>query len=80
MREIETFYWNRLTLNSGYIFFDDLDRAKSMKKMLNDRNFRHQSYVVKEETTYYGFKIYGIKRCFLKFMRLLKEVLECEKE
>ena len=66
MREIETFYWNRLTLNSGYIFFDDIKKANKTRKMLTDHNFRHQTYVVKGETTYYGFKIYGIKRCFLK--------------
>ena len=80
MREIETFYWNRSTLNSGYIFFDDAKRAGRTKKMLTEHNFRFQAYITKGETNYYGFKIYGIKRCFLKFIRLLKEVLVCEKE
>lgn len=77
MWEIETFYWNRSTLNSGYIFFDDMKKANKARKMLLNHNFRHQSYIIKGKTNYYGFKIYGIKRCFLKFMTLLKEVLEC---
>lgn len=76
MREIEIFYWNRSTLNSGYIFFDDSKRANRARKMLTDHNFRHQTYIIKGNTNYYGFKIYGIKKCFLKFMKLLKEVLE----
>lgn len=77
MREIEKFYWNKSTLNSGYIFFDDSKKANKTRKMLLKHNFRHQTYISKEDTNcYYGFKIYGIKRCFLKFMKLLKEVLD----
>lgn len=75
MREIETFYWNRLTLNSGYIFFDNVYKANKTKEMLEKHHFRYQTYIIKGKPNYYGFKIYGIKKCFLKFMGLLKEVL-----
>lgn len=77
MNEIETLYLNRITLNTAYIFFDDIKKAKDCEDSLIDGHFRYLTYINKhKDVVYYGFKIYGIKRRIIELATMFKGVID----
>ena len=77
MRELNKLHINRLTMNSGYIFVEDIDRAKSLKKVFDDMKIEYVTFVIKGRYFHiFGFKPYRIKRRFFEVCKAIGEVVE----
>ena len=75
MIEIEALYSSR-TLNSAYIFFDDVKKFNKMRDKLIPLFVRHSFILVKcNGQIYYGIKMFRMKRQFLEICKVMKEVL-----
>ena len=69
---------NKLTLNSGDIIFDNPKTAKKFKDSITQLHICYNIMIIKKEGhTYYGFRIFRMKKQFLKLCVVLKEVLTC---
>lgn len=77
MKEIETLYLNKITLNTAYIFFDNVEKVKDYENTLKSSRFHYTKYVVKKhyKTTVYGFKIFGIRRRIVELATIMKGVI-----
>lgn len=78
MNEFETLYLNKITLNTAYIFFDDLKKAKDYQDILDSAKFHYTKYIVKRHynVTVFGFKIFGIKRRIIELATIVKGVID----
>lgn len=77
MNQLDAFYCDKKTLNSGYIFFDDSKKATTFINKLSSKHIRYSKYVVcADGNTYFGFHVFGIADRFFDFCKVLKEVLE----
>ena len=75
MREYNTIYWNRKTLNTAYIFLVDHKKVKEITKLLEQLNMGYTIYLDKhDDVKVYAIKMFRIKRDFLKLVTGLKEV------
>jgi len=76
MNELETFYWDKRGLNTGYIFFDDHKKMLKMVDVLGQLNIGYMHYVlIIKGNTYYGFKMWGIRKRSFDLIRSIKEVI-----
>lgn len=74
--KVNEFVINKNTLNSGYIFFEDVTLASKFNNLISKQNIEHTIYVdKKDDHIVYGFKLFRIRNKFLDLCRILKEVV-----
>ena len=78
MKELETLYLNKTTLNTAYIFFDDTKKVKDYENTLKSSHFHYTKYIIKKHytSTIFGFKIFGIKRRIIELATIVKGVID----
>lgn len=78
MKELEKLYLNKTTLNTAYIFFDDVKKVKDYEHILKDAHFHYTKYIVKGQYTsiIFGFKIFGMKRRIIELATIVKGVID----
>lgn len=65
------------SLNKGYIFFSDKEKAKKWIKILKRYRVSYVNFVIIfNKTKYYGVRMFRMKQQFLDLCGKLKEVLE----
>lgn len=75
MTELNCFIVNK-SLNNGYIYFDSSKKAKECREILKKNNVRFVTYVVTNgENSYYGFRVFRMKRQILELCEDLISVL-----
>lgn len=80
MRDLNTFYIDKRTLNSGSILVNDAKMAKKIKDVLEQLNISHSVIIVKSsENFYYELQMFRIKRKFFELVSLIKGEFECLK-
>lgn len=73
---LEALYWDRRTFNCGYIFFDDIKKAKKMKKLLEKLNIKNVTFIITMDgNKYYGFKLLHIRRKIMNICAEMKGVI-----
>ena len=79
MMELNTLVLNKITLNSGYIFFDNKGKAKKAKELLEKLNIGFTLFVVHDSNNkYYGFKVFRMRKQLFKLCAGLKEIMDEE--
>lgn len=77
MKEINTLYVEKQSVNTGYIFFDSFAKAIKCKKVLEALYIKKVEFVIKADGKYYyGFRMFGIRRRLYILCVQLKEVLD----
>lgn len=76
MIEINTLVMSK-SFNSGYIFFEDKQKAKDWIKILKQYRVSYVNFIIIfDKTKYYGIRMFRMKHQFLDLCRGLKEVLK----
>ena len=66
------------TMNSGYIFVEDKNRAKELRKVFDDMRIPYTKFVCKGNYfCIYGFKVFRIKKKFFELVAAIRRVTEC---
>lgn len=78
---LNTLYMNKKTLNRGYIFFNDKEKAKRWEDVLIEERVGYTPFIWRiHNTTYYGFKFFRMRFQFLTLCAKFKEVMGSETE
>ena len=76
MIEINELCIDRQTMNTGYIFFDNSEKATQWRQVLEDLYIPNVIFVnIIDGKRYYGFRMFRMKKRFFKLCVCLKEVV-----
>ena len=78
MKDLNTLYVDRRTLNNGSILLDDAKLAKKIKDILEQCNVSHSVVIIKDSGHfYYSLQMFRIKKKLIEIVSLIKGEFEC---
>ncbi len=78
IKETDSLYISK-TLNSGQVFFTDLNKARAWRDVLQKERVQYITFIWKiNDLRYYAFKMFRMKYQFLTLCAKFKEVINGE--
>lgn len=73
--EVNILTFNKKTLNSGHVIFENSKKAKKFKSLIPEKIGTSDVICIEKGKTYYGIKMFYTKKHVMELAKIFKEVL-----
>lgn len=75
MRDLNTIYWNRITLNTAYIVYDNSEQLRNTISILKKLHIGYTVYITTDNPKMYTLKMFRVKSKMLELCKEMKGVI-----